>query len=231
MGEDRLSVGPVAERKKMGTGTKLLLGCGITVAVVFLLLLGAAVLFGRRIIEYAMLKGVDAVIAQSTLTQEEKADAKATLREFMEGAQEGRIPKEDVQALFQEVVTSGQVGQFARVGAVNTAIERSNLDADAKKEATTDVARFAAGMVEGLLTEEEVQSVLDSLPTDANGFPKTAPWSDAELQETLALVRATIEGKALPDQPQRMPDMADDIRAVIKRMKEALRKAEEGGDP
>jgi len=204
----------------MGTGAKVVLGCGITVAVIIILLVGTVVFFGKQIARFATTKVVDMVITQSTLSEAEKEDARATVRRFLKQMQEDNIPEKKVGEIM-EILTKGMLGKMVAIGAINHAVQQSDLNAQEKEEAQKAIAQFMAGLSQKKISDSDFQTILDRIPTEANGNLKQPPWTDEQLKGVLAQVDAAIEGKDI-EVAEAPPDLADDLRAAIRMMKEAM---------
>ena len=222
----------------MSTGMKVAMGCTIAAAVCFLLVIVAIVIFAlnaRRIGSFVGAKVAEKIIEGSTLTPEEKTDAKRTAREFLRQMDEDKISDNDAQAVLQRLMERS-VGRFAAFGNVYDAINQSGLSPEQKEAGMRTVQAFLSGVGHEVLTEEEIQTVVDAIPKDPSASSpgasgptgsaspiaaKPPPWTDEELRIVLARMDDLLQGRKIPPGPA-PPIPAEELREIIREMKRIM---------
>lgn len=212
-----------APRQGMSTGAKVAMGCGIAAgAVILLVVVGVIIVWlnVKSIAQFAVGKGTEVVIESSSLTDLEKQDAKATVKEFVARAMEGEIPQQEAEVILKELM-KGTLGQLIMIGAAHQAVEKSGLTPEEKKRGSENLLKFNAAFARRKLSKAEISAVLDAIPRADRGGPKQTSWTDQEVRGVLAKVSDAVEGKDI--QPsEEIPDFAEDLRKTVRAMKEIM---------
>ncbi len=166
-------------------------------------------------------KVILSVIENSTLSDEEKADAKATWNRFNRALANGRIPSKTAEPVIRELM-DGALGRMVTIGAAQATIAQSDMPEEEQSDALLLLDTFATGYAQKKLSETEVEYVSEAAPRQKDGNPQQPPWGERDLKRVLARVGEVVKDKDI--QPKRMvPVHADDLRGVVRLMKEAMK--------
>ena len=217
MASDRFEIEP-APVEKSGWGG-CLMGCLIGAAIVLLLAAGAvwwAVNNWKGWLVTGGTQAIEAGIEESELPDQEKAELKAELTRLREGFLKGDISDEQMIQVVETLVQSPLIRMLV-VAAVETHyVKNSGLDDEEKAEAEIALQRFAYGMMNKKIGEEDLDEVLSHIADrDANGNLKIREKvSDEELRAFLAAATEKADAAEVPAEIEPV-DPSDELKKII----------------
>ncbi len=163
-----------------------------------------------------MRAGIDQVVKQSDLPEEQKEQVMATVKEVVEDFKAGRIDVDQLERIFDEAEPLIQT--LAGVFAIQQYVKPSGLSDEEKAEAELTVRRF----VNGTLQKKIPQEAFDQLQRyfiSENGEPtsfETKKLTDDELREALSIAKEEADKANIPiDIPA--PNIAEELKKAVDR--------------
>lgn len=220
-----------------------LVGCGIALAVVVLMVIGAGVIISMNWRDWTasgMRTGADAMITEMPIEEAEKLEAQAVVSDFVERFRAGDISVEQLGLVLQEIMESPVIPAGATIGVSHAYFEKSTLDEAERAEGRVQIGRIAQGLADGALDPAIVPDVFAPLEAQAgdsnfiqfniNGqnfrIKEPGTPTDEELRAFIDNARTIADSNLLPPTPPPF-DLSDELDQAIRR---ALGEATPAGD-
>jgi len=203
-------------------------GLAIAGAMAGLILLFGAVLValfvkGADIRQRFLVQQAHEVIDSSSLGEREGREAVRMLEVFISAAGRGEVDREafeDVEDLFRRCWL---------ISSLPAALERSGFSVRSHPGLFEKVRKLNSAVSRGLLSEEDVEHLVASLPGE-RGVMRPPPWSKAEVLSVETALDRVLSEKQVETEAER-PDFAREIRKAVLTMRMALEERKrEGGN-
>ncbi len=223
-----------------------LLGCGIALAVVLLLLIGAGVFIAmnwRGWTAGGMRQGVTAMIDQLPVDDAEKAEAQAVVDDFVDRFEAGQISVQQLGLVMQEIAESPVLPAGMAMGVSQAYFKDSGLTEAEKSEGQTQVARIAHGLTSNAVTQDDLRAVLGPIEAGAGNqdviqfqlgnrqirlkTPNTV--TDDELRAFIVKAREQADSSGLPPTPPTFDLSGELDRAIRTALGEQVDGSVDGG--
>lgn len=226
-----------------------LIGCGVALAVVLLLLIGAGVFIAVKWRDFAadgMSGGMTKLIAEMPIDDAEKAETQLVVDDFIERFRTGAISLEQLGRVIEQVAESPVLPAGVAMGVGNAYFKDSGLSEQEKADGRLQLTRLAYGLADETVDTNELRVILAPLRADPSDteviqfdiqgqnirmkVPENT--TDDELREFIAAVKASADSNGLPEAPPPF-DLSGELDAAIKRAldEEAAPDAEPGAIP
>ncbi|MCC5823065.1 MAG: hypothetical protein LAT64_07560 [Phycisphaerales bacterium] len=210
-----------------------LMGCGIALAVVVILAIGAIVFVAMNWRGWAA-SGMDTVLAQMItempLDDEQRIRTQAVADDFVQRFRDGSVSMQQMAQVIKEVAESPALPAGVAMGIGQSYFKESGLDEAERADGMVQVRRVAHGLADKTIDPSELRAILAPLradPSDRNAIefdmdgqrmriklPRTA--TDDDLRAFIEKSRETADGHQLPaDAPA--VDLATELDRAIRR--------------
>jgi hypothetical protein len=149
-----------------------LMGCGIALAIVLLLLIGAGVFIAMNWRGWAaggMRQGMTAAVAELPVDDAEKAETQAVVDDFLDRFEAGDISLQQLGLVMQEITESPVMPAGMAMGVSQAYFKDSGLTEEEKADGRTQIARIAHGLAGNTVTQDELRTILtpiEAAPAD-----------------------------------------------------------------
>lgn len=168
------------------------------------------------------------VIEESAISAEEQAEMIAQIDRLTDGFKGGEVGYGAMAQIFTELAASPVMAVLAVVALETNYVLPSGLTGEEKAEAHITMERVARGLVEDLISEEDLDPVLDVVTKDPEaeeGRILKERLSDDELREFLARAKRLADDAGVPDEPLEV-NLAKALRDAVDRALQAPPPAE-----
>lgn len=210
-----------------------LIGCGIALAVVLLLLIGAGVFIAVKWRDFAasgMSSGMTQLIAEMPIDDAEKAETQLVVDDFIERFRTGAISLEQLGRVIEQVAESPVLPAGVAMGVGNAYFKDSGLSEEEKVDGRLQLTRLAYGLADETVDTNELRVILAPLRADpgdteviqfdlqGQNIRMKVPQNttDEELREFIEAARASADSNGLPETPPPF-DLSGELDAAIKR--------------
>ena len=214
----------------MGNGKKVGIGC-LGVAVV-LIIAGVVVVkniksIGRSAGAQLATAAVEVVVDQSGLSESEKTEIMKPVRELAQEFKKEEITLDELGSILSKVADGSLPALLSMRSFEIRYLEKSSLDAAAKKAAGVTVSRYAQGHATAKIKGTEgIQGIVWEKTTNAAGEVTNSlkdTLTPEELQECLAIMKKAADDAAIADKKFEI-DIAGALRKSIADAKGELTK-------
>ena len=134
------------------------------------------------------------------IPEDQKKQISARIGEIGTDFKEQKLTLNDLEKLIKGIVESPIAGAAASIWFTNQYINKSGLSEDEKTEAVTTTKRFAYGLLDKTITEQQANEVMNLVTEEkANGqttYKETL--TDKELTEILTKMKDAADGANVP---------------------------------
>ncbi len=223
-----------------------LLGCGIILAIVFVLLIGTGIFVAmkwRGMAAGGMRQTMTAMIAEMPIDDAEKARTQGVVDDFVARFEAGDVTLQQVAMVMQEIIESPVLSAGMVMGLSQQYFKQSGLSEAERAEGQIQVARVAHGLASNTVPRDELVTILMPLQAAARDrdviqlqlgnrqirvkTPNTV--TDDELRAFLAKAREHADGHGLPPVPPAFDLSGELDRAIRTAMGEPLDEPVESG--
>lgn len=205
-------------REKSGCSS-CLTGCGVVALIVFvLLLIGVAVVwfYGRGWFAGFASQAVEEGINATALPEAEKQETIAQVRRVTDAFGEGKLSWQQLGVVIGEIAQSPVMTTLIVSAAEKKYIDSSGLNEEEKAEGRQTLARFARGVIDQKIKEQEMDAVMvhiaDRQPDGS--WQLRNQVSDDELKKFLAAAKEAANKAEVPDQPETV-DPSEELKQII----------------
>lgn len=194
----------------------LAIGCGVIVLVgvigVFMLVKNV-----HKIAAAGVEAGFTAMVEGSPMPDAQKKDMLAQIKSLADDVRSKKIGMEEFAKIMQEFAE----GPLLSLGLISAAqlqfFEGATLSEEETKDAQLAFERFARGVVEGKIKQDQIKPVTEMVIVQKpNGQSELKKLSDAERAELLAKIKEVVDAAAIPNEPYQV-DYAGEFKKLIDR--------------
>ena len=195
-------------------GKILALGCGAGIVVLIIIAIILQFTWKRMVTSF-LRTSVAEQMERSDLPEDERNRVSASVDRLFTAYEEGEIEQEKVQ----ELINAFERSPFSRVAGVYhlkaTYLPTSRLDDTEKAAADRGLLRLARGIVEGKVSDNDLESLREQIPRDEEGAPDfNKPIGDESLRMLLENVQKIVDEKGIPDEEYELK-VADEIERLV----------------
>ena len=208
-----------APRREKSGCSSCLTGCGIVALILFvLLLIGVAIMwfYGRGWVASFASSAVEAAIEATALPEAEKQETKAQLNRVTDAFGDGRLSWGQLGELIGKIAQSPVMTTLIVSAAEKKYIDSSGLNEEEKAEGRITLARFARGVIDQKINEQEMDAVLvhiaDRQPDGS--WQLREHVDDEDLKKFLAAAKEAADKAEIPDQPEAV-DPSEELKQII----------------
>lgn len=205
-------------REKSGCSS-CLTGCGIVALILFVLLLigiGIVWFYGKGWMAGFTSRAVEEGINATALPEAEKQETIAQVRRVTDAFGEGRLSWQQLGEVIGEIAQSPVMTTLIVSAAEKKYIENSGLNEEEKAAGRQTLARFARGMIDQKINEQELDAVMvhiaDRQPDGS--WQLRNQVGDEELKKFLAAAKEAADKAEIPDQPETV-DPSEELKQII----------------
>lgn len=179
------------------------IGCGV-IALIMLILGGVGVYWAaqniRGLAADAVTPALQEAVSGMEIPEDQKKQISARIGEIGTDFKEQKLTLNDLEKLIKGVVESPIAGAAASIWFTNQYINKSGLSEDEKTEAVTTTKRFAYGLLDKTITEQQANEVMNLVTEEkANGQTTyKEKLTDKELTEILTKMKDAADGANVP---------------------------------
>ena len=179
------------------------IGCGVF-ALILLIIGGIGIYWAakniRGIAADAVTPALQEIVSGMDIPDDQKKQIAARIEDIGKDFKEEKLSVSDLQKLIKGVVESPIAGAAATIWFTNQYINKSGLSEDEKTEAITTTKRFAYGLLDKTITEQQANEVMDLItakgPNGETTYKETL--TDPELTEILTKMKDAADGASVP---------------------------------
>ena len=179
------------------------IGCGV-IALLMLIIGGVGVYWAaqniRGLAADAVTPALQEAVSGMEIPEDQKKQISARIGEIGTDFKEQKLTLNDLEKLIKGIVESPIAGAAASIWFTNQYINKSGLSEDEKTEAVTTTKRFAYGLLDKTITEQQANEVMNLVTEEkANGqttYKETL--TDKELTEILTKMKDAADGANVP---------------------------------
>jgi len=179
------------------------IGCGIF-AVILLIMGGVGIYWAaqniRGIAADAITPALQEAVSEMEIPEDQKKQISTRIGEIGKDFKEQKLSLNDLEKLIKGVVESPIAGAAATIWFTNQYINKSGLSEDEKAEAIITTKRFAYGLLDKTITEQQATEVMDLITVKQNNGQTTykETLTDKELTEILTKMKDAADGANVP---------------------------------
>jgi hypothetical protein len=209
-------------------GGGCLKAAGIGCLVVILLMVVGGILtyvnratIGRTVMGKSIEVVAEKALADLNFPEDEKNAILAPIKKLSAELRAGSITMDEMQAIGEEIMSERVLAAVGSRVFESVSATIPDLDATEREAARVDVSRFAHGIMEGDISAEEAENLLDLLTVPGTGSDNSPPKFRNDLtHEDFMRVMDSVAGKAddvgIPNEFFEI-DAAEEVRAAIER--------------
>lgn len=195
------------------------MGCGCAAGALLLVVvaIGIWVAMNWKTLTADFTKKIAAdVVAQSSLTPEDKARVLKRINQLADDFKDGKISQEQLGKVIEEIAKSPLLPLSLLMMADEKYIKPSGLSSDDQEAGRRTLQRFARGAFEKNIADNDVKEVMKLLTErQADGGEKLKErLTDAELETFLAQAKVKADAANVPDEPFEV-NIADELDKAI----------------
>lgn len=196
-----------------GSGTSCVATCLIVFGVCALLLALSAVIGGfwvyrnfRSLASDAATGAMNAIVDESEMSEEAKAELKTQIERVSTAYQAGEIDNAQIQEIFESLVNSPLMTIVVLQEAEARYLAQSGLDDDEQAAARRTMDRIARGLYDETISPEQLEPALDPIvdkasPDGERTMKAPGVVTDEELRELLSNLEQLAAEHEIPDEP------------------------------
>lgn len=202
-----------------GSWKYLALGCGLSLLLVVLLIVGGAYWAYRNVNRFAA-KGVVTVarevVKESQLPVEQQEQVMTRIEELGDDFAEGEVTLVELQEVAENVVTDKKVIVSSVVYFIeNQLLDEAPVDDETRAEIQRMAQRIGRGVIEETLDPEDFKPLLDDLIVQTDDGPQLNPdLSEEDIKGLLEKAREIVDQAEVPDEPYEMEFLDEVDRAI-----------------